>query len=235
MRPGDAVDDPEQQHVVDGRESAPKREPERPEPAINPLDEIKRFKPGGTEDNKAAYSVPSYIVLGLESTVALLKARKWDMSIARVGLWAFTTGIRWLGALPAVREICDTREDLLRRGSSVTICDWRYSLSNRGERSVRLYLRYVDPADTEKASKLAIGLGLGQQSSGLVAALAVMSSLVELPLMGELPRTMERELDAFIETLNERRQLAANLRARDLAPAPSTPRRSWRRKIEQSR
>lgn len=210
------------------------------QPTLDPLlSEIKRFSPNGTEDHKAAYTIPAYCLLALETTVALLKhgdkeRTPWNTSIARVALWAFTKGIRQLGELPEVKEICDTREDLLRRGSSVTFLDWRYGLSNRGDRSVRLYLRYVDPADTGKASQLAVGLGLGQQASGLVATFALMSSLIDVPLAGEVPSQMERELAAFVDTLRERRRLVENLQqARELlAPMPRPARRSWRQIVD---
>lgn len=208
MRPEAAVDDPE------------------PQQRLPALQAIKLFTPTGTEDDKAAYTIPAYCALGIESTVALLKP--WSTSIARVTLWAFTTGLHRLDSLPAVHEICSARADLLRRGSSVTFLDWRYCLSQRGAARERTFFRYVNPADASKAKTLAIGLGLGQQASGTIAALAIMSALVDVPLTGELPRQIERELSSFVETLRERRELVANLSARDADQSlAAVPRRSW--------
>ena len=80
----------------------------------------------------------------------------------------------------------------------------------------------------------AVGLGLGQQASGLVATFALMSSLIDVPLAGEVPSQMERELAAFVDTLRERRRLVENLQqARELlAPMPRPARRSWRQIVD---
>jgi len=192
-----------------------------PDAARDVLAQIRRFAPVGDRDHRAAYSVPHFLHVAPESVVALMLP--WRTNVTHVGVWAHARGVCRLGQLPDVQAIRDAREDLLRRGCDTAYVDeWRYLISPHGHRSRRLYLRRLDPAAIGHFTALASGLGL---EISIVATLATMAALVDVPLRGDIPRVMEAELRDWLRSLRRRAALVTDLRDRAVA-APEPPERA---------
>ena len=188
------------------------------------LQSIRYFRPAGDREHYAGYSVPHYVRLALDAAVALLAP--WHTNVTHVGVWALARGLERVRWLEDVKTICAAREDLLRRGFNTDYVDhWPYSIAPRGRRSVRLYLRRIDPADIGRVGELHSGLGL---EISTVATLAIMAGVLDLPLRGDVPHMVETEIRDWRRALRQRAAIVADLRSRAVAtPEPPRHRATW--------
>jgi hypothetical protein len=182
------------------------------------LADIKRFRPLGTREDCAGYSLPAYLHQALLMIVAQLAP--WRTDANRVAVWSFSRGLIRLRALRDVQAICEANADLLRLGSDTTYLRWPYQLAPRGQRSVRPSLRRLDPADIGVCRDLAEAMGL---EISTLAALAMMTVTVDLPLKGDVPRVIQTELRAWLRALHDRAALVTELRNRAVAAPPLSP------------
>ena len=126
---------------------------------------------------------------------------------------ALSRGLRRLEAIDDLQAVCIGRATLLEAGADdiVQLDHWAFQIAARDGSPVRLFLRNVDRADSAQCSDVADSLGL---STSTVAAMAMMTGLVDASLPGDLPRLMVIELREFLRGLHKPAVLARELAAR---------------------
>jgi hypothetical protein len=183
------------------------------------LDEIKKFQAIGSRDDRGGWTLPYFVITGLETAVTLL--HPFRKGPGHVAAWAFAGGVARLFVLKDIEDICAVRNGMLARGLDTSrLDDWRYCVSSHGRRTQRLSLRNLDSMALSRCSEITRGLGYAYPSGkSVIPTVAMMVMLNDLHLPGEVGAAIASELEAWMSALT--------LRAIDVATQDTNKRRTW--------